>query len=110
MNESEDNEEVIFEAARQFASRKERRAYLAEACGNDSNLRRRIEDLLEADAGADEIFKTVVSSDELKAPDEAGVGAAGIILRTISEQAGDRIGRYKLFQEIGEGGCGVVYM
>ena len=26
------------------------------------------------------------------------------------EKAGDRIGRYKLLQQIGEGGCGVVYM
>ena len=27
-----------------------------------------------------------------------------------SEKPGDRIGRYKLLQQIGEGGCGVVYM
>ena len=27
-----------------------------------------------------------------------------------TEKAGDRIGRYKLLQQIGEGGCGVVYM
>src|SRR5205814_1277410 len=27
-----------------------------------------------------------------------------------SEQLGDRIGRHKLLQQIGEGGCGVVYM
>ncbi|HMH97888.1 MAG TPA: protein kinase, partial [Bradyrhizobium sp.] len=26
------------------------------------------------------------------------------------EKAGDKIGRYKLLQQIGEGGCGVVYM
>lgn len=28
----------------------------------------------------------------------------------VSEKPGDRIGRYKLLQQIGEGGCGVVYM
>src|SRR5207247_766622 len=27
-----------------------------------------------------------------------------------NEKPGDRIGRYKLLQQIGEGGCGVVYM
>ena len=27
-----------------------------------------------------------------------------------SENAGDKIGRYKLLQQIGEGGCGVVYL
>src|SRR5258708_4485740 len=29
---------------------------------------------------------------------------------TLAEKPGDRIGRYKLLQQIGEGGCGVVYM
>ena len=28
----------------------------------------------------------------------------------LTERAGDRIGHYKLLQQIGEGGCGVVYM
>ena len=28
----------------------------------------------------------------------------------LTEKPGDRIGRYKLLQQVGEGGCGVVYM
>ena len=31
-------------------------------------------------------------------------------LPPVTEKPGDRIGRYKLLQQIGEGGCGVVYM
>jgi serine/threonine protein kinase/tetratricopeptide (TPR) repeat protein len=30
--------------------------------------------------------------------------------RQLAEKPGDRIGRYKLLQQIGEGGCGIVYM
>src|SRR5258708_37961057 len=29
---------------------------------------------------------------------------------TLAEKPGDRIGPYKILQQIGEGGCGVVYM
>ena len=32
------------------------------------------------------------------------------VVTELSEKPGDRIGRYKLLQQIGEGGCGVVYM
>ena len=43
---------------------------------------------------------------------DAGSPPAGTIVLSfpVTEQAGDRIGRYKLLQQIGEGGCGVVYM
>src|SRR4029077_20231791 len=40
----------------------------------------------------------------LTAPDSLKSAAAP------GEKGGDRIGRYKLLQQIGEGGCGVVYM
>src|SRR5438045_9659215 len=32
------------------------------------------------------------------------------IVPVLTEKPGDRIGRYRLLQEIGHGGCGVVYM
>ncbi|MCX6922359.1 MAG: hypothetical protein NT154_03960, partial [Verrucomicrobia bacterium] len=49
-------------------------------------------------------------------PLPAGQGAAANLAKTIlvaglvEEQPGTRIGHYKLLQQIGEGGCGVVYM
>src|SRR5213076_938157 len=38
------------------------------------------------------------------------VNPTGTHLVPTTEKAGDKIGRYKLLQQIGEGGCGVVYM
>src|SRR6187455_3328550 len=46
-------------------------------------------------------------------PDEnaaAPAGPAGTVVMPAIEKPGDRIGRYKILQQIGEGGCGVVYM
>jgi serine/threonine protein kinase/Flp pilus assembly protein TadD len=39
-----------------------------------------------------------------------GPGGTVVVTVPVTERAGDRIGRYKLLQQIGEGGCGVVYM
>ncbi|MBN2505731.1 MAG: serine/threonine protein kinase, partial [Verrucomicrobia bacterium] len=41
----------------------------------------------------------------------ASLGPDGTaVIATVTEKPGDRIGRYKLLQKIGEGGAGVVYM
>jgi serine/threonine protein kinase/tetratricopeptide (TPR) repeat protein len=40
----------------------------------------------------------------------AGPKGTVIVNFPVTEQPGDRLGRYKLLQQIGEGGCGVVYM
>jgi len=75
----------------------ERAQFLAKACGDDVALKEQIISLLEAEAKEGE-------SDFLK--------IAAILRPTSppSEKPGDRIGRYKLLEQIGEGGCGVVYM
>src|SRR6266536_2637592 len=47
--------------------------------------------------------------DAPKSPAESLRGAASGF-PSLTEKSGDRIGRYRLLQEIGHGGCGVVYM
>ncbi len=59
MSANRDREEEIFDTARELAA-EERAAYLAERCGQDADLRERIEGMLEADAAAGEFFKTDV--------------------------------------------------
>jgi serine/threonine protein kinase len=95
------SEEALFAAARRLPTPAARAAYLREACGDDVALRQRIEDLLRAigDAG-----------DPLQGSPGAQSGPGGTLVAPIIEKSGDRIGRYKLLEKIGEGGCGVVYV
>src|SRR6185295_9926039 len=102
MSANRDREEEIFDAARELAA-DERAAYLAHRCGQDADLRQRIEGMLGADAAAGEFFKTNVAP-------PSTVNIADANLSPSIEKVGDRIGRYKLLQQIGEGGMGLVYM
>jgi serine/threonine protein kinase len=98
MSESRKPVGVIFEAAIELPT-EQRAAYLQAACAGDDALRQRVEDLLRAHEMAGAFM---------------GSPAAALKRETIPikslEQLGERIGRYKLLQQIGEGGCGVVYM
>jgi serine/threonine protein kinase len=92
------NEASIFAAALERPTGEGRAAYLAEACGGDEDLRRRVEALIRAHAGPDEIL------------DAVGSQAATAAYAAIAEQVGSQIGPYKLLQKLGEGGFGVVFM
>jgi eukaryotic-like serine/threonine-protein kinase len=84
------SQDTIFVTARDIADPAERAAYLTQACGNDADLRQRVEAMLRDATGADEFF--------------------GPEATVVTEGPGTVIGRYKLLQKIGEGGMGVVYM
>ncbi len=77
----------------------ERAAYLAAACGDDHALRRRVEQLLTEHEKEQSFFL----DDPLPGVDVATHQPARELLGTM-------IGPYKLLQEIGQGGMGVVYM
>jgi len=96
MNASAEKVEALFQQALRFKP-EERAAFLAGACGADEALRQRLGELLEADAAAGGFLPT-------------NPGAQRTLVVPVTEQPGDRIGRYKILQQIGEGGCGVVYM
>src|SRR5271168_3763418 len=96
LNEPPKNEADLFTEAIQLPP-DECPAFLRAACSGDGDLRRRVEALLESHAKADEFLEDIPP--EVK-PRSLLPG----------ETAGDRIGRYKLLQQIGEGGCGVVFM
>src|SRR6266851_8643062 len=78
----------------------ERAAYLDRACAGDQKLRQRVEGLLLTHDQAGGFLE--------RPPAEMASGSR--LGASAGEKPGDRIGRYKLLQQIGEGGCGVVYM
>src|SRR2546421_330308 len=91
--------DCIFWDAAQIASAGERDAYLDRACAEDIELRQRVEQLLQARARAESFL-------ESPAPHLV----ATVAERPISEGPGTIIGPYKLLEQIGEGGFGVVFM
>src|SRR5579862_7696797 len=76
----------------------ERKDFLNQACAGDAILKERVEALLKAHSVAGEREFLTGSYDN------------NPIAESPSERPGARIGSYKLLQQIGQGGMGVVFM
>jgi serine/threonine protein kinase/WD40 repeat protein len=87
-------QQILAEAVA-ISSPAERAAYVAQACGADAELRQEVERLLKAHELAGDFLEQPVIQ-----PEAAIVG----------EGPGSVIGRYKLLEQIGEGGLGRVFM
>jgi serine/threonine protein kinase len=90
--------EVFTEAVQ--LSTEERVAFLDRTCGQDEELRRTVEALLRCNDRAGAF---------LEEPPTGSISEERARV-TGGEKPGDWIGHYKLLQQIGEGGCGVVFM
>ncbi len=100
--------EAAFNQAIDQPSREARDAFVEGFCGADAGLRERLRELLFAYDSADEFLEKTPVVDRTPRPDDPGVAAE--LARLKPEQAGERIGPYRLVEQIGEGGFGVVWV
>lgn len=106
MAELSNRQKDIFLQALDLSSPEEREAYLAQACGSDTSLRRQVEAMLQAHGVPDSFLEKPAVDlcptihEQPRHPGE----------RDGSEGPGMRVGPYKLLHQIGAGGMGVVYL
>jgi len=99
MSENPWSLESIFFAALEKQSPIERAAFLDEACAGKDELRRGVERMLAAHASAGTFLESPAAAFEVT-----------VDMPSSSETPGTVIGPYKLLEQIGEGGFGIVYM
>jgi WD40 repeat protein/serine/threonine protein kinase len=102
-------EREIFLGALERSGPAERTAFLEAECRHDQALRRRVEELLHEQAEVGAFLETPAAAGARDSTAVLGPGGTALIA-VVTEKPGDNIGLYKLLQQIGEGGCGVVYM
>jgi eukaryotic-like serine/threonine-protein kinase len=98
-----DREEALFAEALNHPDPQDRAEFLLRACPDDEALRRKVESLARAHFAAEEFMKQPAAGDD-------PLGPHGTVIVPVTERPGDCIGPYKIREQVGEGGGGVVYV
>jgi eukaryotic-like serine/threonine-protein kinase len=98
MNPTVQQIESILAAAVELGSEAERHQFVERACAGDAELRRRVDELIDNHFRAGNFLGSLAPQ----------TGAT--VEELIGERPGTIIGAYKLLEQIGEGGFGVVFM
>ncbi len=99
MSTAECKEEAIFAAARRIADSAARNEYLQEVCGDDSVLRNRVSALLRVLTEDRDFLESPLATSEVTTALMAEMEGVGILL-----------GPYRLLEQIGTGGMGLVFL
>jgi serine/threonine protein kinase/Tol biopolymer transport system component len=92
--------EEVFQSARLRQTAGERAAFLAGACGDDTELRSEVEQLLAAEDSAGSFINTAAIK----------IAAPAIAAEHVAEMTGKIISHYKILSPLGAGGMGEVYL
>ena len=100
----------LFKAALDYAGPSERAAFLDEACAGTPELRAAVQALLRADAEPGGFVSSESCPSDAEAPSAPAAKFVTAPTQPLSERSGTFVGHYKLLEQIGEGGFGVVWM
>ena len=111
MSTSKTIERTLFEGASSIDAPEEREAFLDQTCHGMPELRQRLEKLLRLRESADRFFEPLAAELQIPLGNENAAGTTDSPAPgNDAEEMDTRVGRYRLLDKLGEGGCGIVYL